>query len=244
MEAGMTSGTVVPIPFEQSHTVLVLIGTMLIGGCMGALCRHYFDGASKKSRYPEIIIPGVVAAFVVPLFLSIGRSDVITTIIGGGKDLYANLFIIFAFCLLASVSARSFVDALAREAFNKAEKAEARAVSAESAADVAKEQAEETRDILSETIDERPHIVFDDVVSQNSFSPEILLSKAENDIEIAVIKALLRKPNLRRSSSSIAKEEGLTRASCLLALIALIHRDVVETFSSKTGATLYKLKEN
>src|SRR3974390_2590438 len=118
---------------------------MIGAGMLGAYCRYIFDrdDASNQSddrgidrrKFVDIAIPGVVAAFVVPLFLSIGESEVFTNIVIG-KEYAKNSFILFAFCLLAAASARSFVNALAQQALQKAK--------------TAQEDAEEAKDLVSE----------------------------------------------------------------------------------------------
>lgn len=58
-----------------SHEFHLLIGLaiMVLAGILGFHCRHIFEERHKKASWSEIMIPGVVASFVVPLFLGIGK---------------------------------------------------------------------------------------------------------------------------------------------------------------------------
>src|ERR1700682_4014366 len=133
------------------NNVIVITIVMVDAGVIGAYCRFIFDkndrnidnlynrnggnpyiGAGRRFLIQsiELIIPGIVASFIVPLFLSIGRSTLFTDLVKGNEDFYVNLFILFAFCLLASVSAKSFVNALAQQALKTADEAKKEAVEA------------------------------------------------------------------------------------------------------------------
>src|SRR6478736_3768723 len=102
--------------------VLGTIGIMVVAGILGSYCRRIFDRENVTTAPPDpaglvgffaIVIPGVVASFAVPLFLSIGKSEVFPNLINGSK-FAENGLIVFGFCALAAVSARSFVTALAQ----------------------------------------------------------------------------------------------------------------------------------
>src|SRR5262245_15385761 len=113
------------------------IAVMIVAGVLGSYCRKVFEradpetGGDKPDRdalavFFNTVIPGIVASFVVPLFLSVGKSEVFTNTVTG-VHYTENIFILFAFCLLAAVSARSFVNALAQQALQKAVEANQKA---------------------------------------------------------------------------------------------------------------------
>jgi hypothetical protein len=215
--------------------VIGLIAVMVIAGVLGSYCRQIFDKDDiepKSDGYTpsslDIFIPGIVAAFVVPLFLSIGKNDIFTKVING-EQYSENMFIVFAFCLLAAVSARSFVNALARQALQKA-------TTAEKKADEASELAsEELRTIKS--VDAHAQ------AAQTKAAADILDSFQGTEQEKLVLRSLVDGDYVRRSVTGIAKETGLDKREVRDVLRNLTARGIVtEAQSKRTGSLLYQAK--
>ncbi len=220
----------------NTANVVGIVVLMIVAGILGSYCRKIFeeDSPTKKvqtrgriAEFLNVVIPGIVASFVVPLFLSIGKSDVFTNVIAG--EHYAeNSFIIFAFCLLAAVSSRSFVNALAEKAFQKAEQADKKAEQADLKAD-------EAKDLASE----EPRIATSALAPQ---APPVGPIQG-TDQEKLVWKSLTSGNFVRRSITGIAKETKLDKADVRNILQNLVAKDlVVEAPSVRTGGLLYQAK--
>jgi hypothetical protein len=90
----------------------ITISVMLVAGIIGSYCRYFFDRNggetdtntdTNDSKYSndninkrglfEIIVPSIVASFIIPIFLSIGKSLLLTNLLQG-VDLYENILIV------------------------------------------------------------------------------------------------------------------------------------------------------
>jgi hypothetical protein len=210
----------------------VAIAIILAAGVLGAYCRKIFDGAGEEDKpFPHIVVPGIVAAALVPLFLSIGQSDLFQKLLDGTKTVH-NAFVLFGFCLLAAVTARSFVESLAKEALQTARDAQTKAAAA-------KDTAEGTRDVLAEHAENQDLPLEKGAQDQS----EALRDAGVSGQQEVVLKSLLEGSYVRRSVTGIARETGLTKDSVRNALQDLIIKDlVVERESKRTGALLYQAK--
>lgn len=226
--------------------IAITIGIMILGGILGAYCRHIFDGDLRFGNVLQVVVPGMVASFLIPLFLSIGKSDLFRKVLQGGAGYTESLFILFGFCLLAAVSARSFVNALASQAFQKAQAAERVASQAENIAAETKNQIEETKDIVAENLEglEDLRNVTDKDSAISHREAAILEGGFEGtEIEKAVLQALSSSDYARRSLSGIARDTGLAKDDVRKALRFLIQKDrVAEIKSQRTGSLLYQVK--
>lgn len=86
--------------------------TGLVGGLLNYL-RTRTDDAQSANLW-QSVLGGVIAAFLVPLFLNMISSSLLDAIRGTGSDAAdpSKLFIFAGFCLLAAVSSRSFIATL------------------------------------------------------------------------------------------------------------------------------------
>ena len=100
-------------------SVLYLIPTLLFFGLLGGLINAIKTG-KEKNRYWVSLVKGVVAAFLVPIFLEVIRSDIGRNL---GTDLYD--YIVFGgLCLVAAIFSDKFIDTLGDRILKKAENAE------------------------------------------------------------------------------------------------------------------------
>jgi len=175
-----------------------------------------------------LIIPGIVASFIVPLFLSIGRSTLFTDLVKGNEDFYVNLFILFAFCLLASVSAKSFVNALAQQALKTA--------------DEAKKEAVEAKDLSAEAIEAKISVEErGDKANFNIETADSINNYDGTNEERIVLSSLLNGEYVRRSITGIANETKLSKIDVRKALDSLVKRGaVIQAQSQRTGTLLYQ----
>lgn len=98
----------------NKHIYLPII--MLICGIIGGVCMHITTD-NKKFFEKELlgkILYGVIAAFLVPLFLNTISSNIIENI---GKDSHS-IYIFIGFCLIASISSKVFITTLTDKTLN------------------------------------------------------------------------------------------------------------------------------
>ena len=96
-----------------------LLLTLLFFGLLGGLINAIKTG-KEKTQYWKSLVKGVVAAFLVPVFLEIIKSDIGRNL---GYDLYD--YIVFGgLCLIAAIFSDKFIDTLGDRILKKAESAE------------------------------------------------------------------------------------------------------------------------
>lgn len=253
-----------------------VVAIMILAGILGGLYGYFADRTAAPPPDPAPILPtpgtppdpvapaaapqsalstqpvyalvifGIVASFLIPLFLSIAKSQLFTEVIAGTK--YAeNMFILFAFCLLAATSARSFVDALAKKALNEAQSAKQeaqtatkKAVDAANLASSAEVKADVARDVATDNSAENSPGVATDPAIMESAKVTVSRDFAHTPEEKAVLNALLNPAYTRRSLTGIANDAGLDRNAARQALQSLIQKNAVKEMPSKTGALLYE----
>jgi hypothetical protein len=83
---------------------------MLVAGVLGGFVNYYLnyrEGAAYVQLKKSVVV-GVGASFVVPVFLSMVSSDVISA----SRDDPYRLFFFFGLCVLAAISSRAFIKSL------------------------------------------------------------------------------------------------------------------------------------
>ncbi|GGH06201.1 hypothetical protein GCM10007036_00470 [Alsobacter metallidurans] len=88
----------------------VAVMVMFIAGGMGSVCRNVLEPSYSAGTVASVVLPGLVAASFVPLLLSIGKSTVLSAVLAQGEGWMESAFLLFAFCLVAGMSARSFIE--------------------------------------------------------------------------------------------------------------------------------------
>lgn len=88
----------------------VAVLVMFIAGGMGSVCRNVLEPSYSAGTVASVVLPGLVAASFVPLLLSIGKSTVLSAVLAQGEGWMESAFLLFAFCLVAGMSARSFIE--------------------------------------------------------------------------------------------------------------------------------------
>lgn len=111
------------------YQIIVVLVIIVVAGLIGGWAGYLTDpisssaepDAAKKHVCKRYLVLGLIAAGVVPLFLSVLQSNLVTTIFTPKKDSAAAdvipfvEFLVFAgFCLIAAVSARAFLDSMTR----------------------------------------------------------------------------------------------------------------------------------
>lgn len=102
--------------------VALIFGVMTAGGILGAVaaCCIEFDAERKTPRMQPVrirvlknLFPGIAAAYLTPIFLKLVSSDMVDfDSLFAGESAVSQLFYLFGFSVIASVSAKSFIPAL------------------------------------------------------------------------------------------------------------------------------------
>lgn len=207
---------------------IAILASMFAAGILGAYCRVIWDQRRATSDYNDWLWPGMAAALVVPLFLSVGGKSVFSEMLSApaAAAMMQPLFVVVGFCVLAGASASSFVNALAQKALSTAREAERKAERAETISEVASEPVENA-----------------DEPAQDQPSEESLrrISQLTDGSQKAVYEALVYSKYDWRTFGGIVKATGLQAMEVRSALTELIERGFVITKkSARTGSALYQ----
>ena len=246
--------------------IWTVVAIILMAGLFGGWASYLSTSFSEsRSLWPEDaslaqkngrarlclahLVLGVVAAFTVPLFLSLIRSDLMTNImVQSFSKEYSDLFDLGGFCLVAGFSSRSFVDSLSAKVAALGQQVQR----ASDTAQHAEEKSEEVQQAL-----QGAGVIEEDTLAENLGSEaggevqekglegtdaglfsRLQLPKSEH----AVLKALWEKRTFRRLPKNVAAETGLELAETIRALRRLRDNKLVLRLKHlQTGAAVYKL---
>jgi len=203
--------------------------------------------------WPNILL-GVAAACLTPLFLHFTSSKLVSDILDGSNS-YEGSLIFFGYCLIAAISARSFIRTItsqvlretqqkAAEAARLAADAEARAVAAEAKAQAAQDTAEETQNLVSEDDAALPDVsglvdAADDrslgLSARAAASAELVSEESPDDLASRTLQAIASSRLVLRSSTAIARELNRPREEIERALQQLELHGSVERKQSPKG---------
>jgi hypothetical protein len=226
---------------EVFRAILVAC-VMGIFGILGSYCRKIWEKDETERARSKVMFPGVAAAFVVPLFLSVGDSGIFKDALAGGTDFWHNLFVIAGFCILAGVSAPTFINALAQRALRIAEEAKEEA---KTRSESVENKVEAVSEVIENSPDAAPPVEtpFDLRLSMEAMAPDLKSSFAPSSAEAKLFAAFGRSGFTKRTIGGLAKDTELDRTSVKLALSELVKQAIVEeTVSQKTGSSLYSLR--
>src|SRR6266702_903718 len=103
--------------------ILVLIAVMLIAGIFGGVINYYFNRKNDPDDITptKCIIIGTGASFLMPLFLNMISSDLLSK----GKDNPdpLKILIFFGFCLIAAISSTAFIRTISDRVLREAKEA-------------------------------------------------------------------------------------------------------------------------
>ena len=195
----------------MGHPYLLIIVTMTVAGLAGGLLNYLLlekddsaDSGNSVRRHPGLLVGpkwqsfvgGLVASFMVPVFLNMISSNLMDSI-KGTSSIPADpskLFILLGFCLVAAVSSKAFISTISDRILNEA-KAARRAVEqvkTEVEPIVAKETEKEPGEFLMQSIFK---------VKDSTLTPE----------ETKVLEALANGKFALRTRSGLAMDVGLDK---------------------------------
>ena len=130
----------------MSHPFCFMFGIMLAAGFLGGGLNYLLsrkDNAEGAAIW-QSLLGGLVASFMVPLFLNMISSGLIEAI--KDKEDPSKLFVFAGFCLVAAVSSKAFINTLSDRILSEAKTArkEVRQIKSEVAPIIAKETEKET----------------------------------------------------------------------------------------------------
>lgn len=160
----------------------IVAGIMLASGAGGGLANYFLNddrigfkegnrpALTRLARMIKSIFIGAIAAFVVPLFLSLARSSLISDILSqkaadGAPDPHLNeMFILSGFCIVAALSSQTFMQGVTRQVMNFTRAVEEKAVayvdqrvtSTENELRAEIEETKATTDTISEAFENSP----------------------------------------------------------------------------------------
>lgn len=209
--------------WTRAAFVLVI---MCVAGTLGSYCRSVWEKDEAERAKNQVIWPGIAAALVVPLFLSVGGNSIFAKELTDDVDVIPNLFIIAGFCVLAGAAAPSFVSALAQRALSVARQADKKAERAENLGEVATEPAENNGQAKTKAVS--------DVVQEH-------INAIADPHQKIILSALVNSEYAWRAVGGLAQATGLERSSVRAALMDLKSRElVVDKISTRTGNVLYQ----
>ena len=172
--------------------VTIVVILMLLGGLLGgttSYMRQNMGNGQKDARtWLQQASISISAAFLVPLFLAIAKSNLLDNVI---KSSPSDAFVFFSFCLLAGLTSDRFIQSISDRVLQQAREAQKMA-----------ENAEEQTKILLEQVTEPED--GDDV---KSLTEDIKI----NEKEKKVLKALEHPIYKLRSIGGIVNDTGLSR---------------------------------
>lgn len=206
----------------------IVLLVMCISGILGSYCRQIWDKDTVKINEKSWIWPGIAAALVVPLFLSVGGNSVFSKTLSAANnsDTIQSLFLIAGFCILAGVAAPSFVSALAQRALSVAKEADRKAERAENLGEAAIESAE-------------------NVGQEKQIGPseqiKTRVSELTDQNQKLVMNSLINSEYSWRAVGGIASATGLDRSTVRTALGELKAMGmVVDKQSTRSAGMLYQ----
>ena len=205
---------------------------MLIAGIAGGLTNFFHTRPKEEGENPwyglfvefhlwKCIVSGIVASFVVPLFLVTTKSDLLNQIEASASSFSSDHLVLAGFCLLAAFSSRAFLDSLAKKALLLAEES--------------KETSQANQKQI-EVLEEVSGVESDD--EETIASPKNLTTTLSSN-ESTVMKALLDPRWTFRSLSGLVKDSGLTNEQVRKTLDGLVRRRFANTSVRKIGCRWY-----
>jgi hypothetical protein len=212
-------------------TELTIVGTMLLSGAVGGLINSYLaDPVTEKPlTWWQHIILGIVAAFIVPVFLNTISSRLIAEIKITDKpltsEILSKLLVLAGFCLVASVSSRAFIRSMTDRLLQEVS-------AAKNVAKQAKQQADNASAIASLSVETEPQ---DELGAGNSLSMVAAPKPEVTETERKILQAMVNSRFSMRSISGIAKDSSLPREQVNTCISDLISKALIMEGKNSDG---------
>lgn len=235
LAGAVVGGLAVNAEQANLHTWL-LIGVMLAGGMLGGGVNFLLAKADEppdappKANITTSLLAGVLAAFLVPLFLQMLSSDLLNRT----KQEPLAVLIFLGFCLIASVSSRAFITTISDRILRAAREAENSAAEAKEKAAEAKQTADATAGAVEPILEKEtePQTVGSETQAEERAGASQTLGEQEK----SVLMALASQKYTLRSASGVTRDSGLPdKESVVETLKSLMGRNLVGLQQSKKG---------
>ena len=203
-----------------------IVAVMLACGVLGGIVNFFLadPGGERPLVWWKHVVIGIVAAFMVPLFLNMISSGLIDGIRGTSAQPgdSSKLYVLAGFCLVAAVSSRAFIRTLSDRVLQEAR-------SANKKAEEAQEQAAEARAIVAPLVEaETPDRGAANIADE---APAADLPADER----AILAAMSNTRFTMRSVSGLSKDTGLEKAKVNQAISSLISKGYVAQAQTSSG---------
>jgi hypothetical protein len=192
----------------------ILISTIFVFGLLGGFVNAIRTEKQKKD-YWKSLVKGVVAAFLVPIFLEVIKSEI-------GRNLNNNLYDYLIFgglCLIAAIFSDKFIDTIGEKILQKAESAEREA----------KESNEKVNTLIEKEAEpETEQLGIESKIQEIKESSEF---KYGGNVE-KVINALNSKKYKYRTTKGLVEECGLSTRTVMVTLSILLNAGIVKRINS------------
>ena len=220
----------------MQQLLIVMIATGIAGGLAGYFIsldrgmakQEPSDDSSAKIVPPwlKYVFLGIIAAFIVPLFLSLAQSNLVSDLhkeatTPPDPKASSDIFVFAGFCLVAAISSRAFIQSISDRILREAREAR-------ETAEAAQAQAEEIADTIVEPEPEdEPETQIE--MAAAAAAPEVEL----DDRGKAILRGLRDRGYALRSVSGLAKDTGLDKQDVIDRLQQLSTNGLVRMVPTK-----------
>lgn len=199
---------------------LVLPAIIAVAGGFGGLASYLLLPASNEDSKSadnsvsamRFVVAGAITAFVVPLFLSLAQSSLVSKVISGWDDVKAfpDVLVLVGFCVVAGFGSKKFMDSVGAKLWQMQQDVRRVEKKAEVAIEAA-ELNEEKVDHVAEVGIDRPSVDLPVAAVPESPSPRSseVVARLSNE-ERAVVRAMSMLS--KRTQTGIARDSGVPRS--------------------------------
>jgi len=153
--------------------VWTVLAVMTAAGVLGGVVNVAVSSGDKADRNWILpILAGLGAAYLIPLFLQTVSSQLLVDLFSNGPH-HADLLVFGAFCLLASISSKAFIQTLSDTILREAKQANQSASEAKQQAQRSQEKSEQTAMWVAATRDEARFGLEPGVPDEGAQFPEV-----------------------------------------------------------------------
>jgi hypothetical protein len=206
---------------------------MLIAGVLGGAINYFLaqerNAEANKINLVQSIIIGIGASLLVPLFLNMISSSLLSEVVGNQEKPgdFSKALVFLGFCLVAAVSSRAFIQTISDRILNEVKKT----------ADEAKKEVEEVHTKLGEVedlvVEPEQHVAPD--AKKAALAPKVTLTADERKILVALANGRW----LLRSRIGVANDARINPDQIDSLLSALEARQLVGQKKSTGGPRWY-----
>lgn len=200
---------------EQLNTMKLeyVILTILVFGVFGGLINKFRDN-DTKSKYWISIVKGIGAAMIVPLFLELVKSGIISK----GEEGWYNYFVFGGLCTITAIFSDKFFDSIGEKILSKVENVE----------NTVNELEESKKEI-----DNAEQVIYDSIKFDKKEDQQENIKK--------VINAIVDSKYSYRTITGIKKETSLGKDEIEKILINLKDNKLAESKRNSRGNDIWKI---